>query len=101
MKDVLEYLNNNKILVRNKKQPFNINKLELKKSKPIKEQELLLMVLPLESKALFPKKINFDKIKYYFPKEIYFATFYNSYFWQCKPKLPIIDYKDIKECLRG
>ena len=100
MKDVLEYLNKNNIIVRNKKEHFNINKLEFKKSKPIKEEELLLMVLPLESKALFPKKINFDKIKYYFPKEIYFSTFYNSYFWQCKPKLPIIDYKDIKECLK-
>ena len=98
--DIVIYLKNNKEIKKRKEVTFNINKLTFNKSKPIKAEELLLMVLPMESKELFPKNVKLDKIKHYFPKNIFFTTIYNTYFWQCKPILPIVDYNDIKKSIK-
>jgi 5'-3' exoribonuclease 1 len=98
--DIVIYLKNNKEIKKRKEVTFNINKLTFNKSKPVKSEELLLMVLPMESKELFPKNVKLDKIKHYFPKNICFTTIYNTYFWQCKPILPIVDYRDIKNSIK-
>ena len=80
------------------------------KDKPIKPQELLLMVLPIESSNYLCKSykdllIGDNKcniaLKPYFPKEYNIRMFFHSYTWECHPIIPSIDYEIIKNITRN
>ena len=80
-------------------------KNEFKLSKPIKQQELLLMVLPIESKKYMINRFDViykknDIIRSYFPDKYRVAIPYHSMFWECHPILPIIDINVIKKELK-
>lgn len=107
VEDIKEYLIVNKEVKKRIKISYDINKLknEFKLNKPIKQQELLLMVLPIESKkymvnrfdAIYKKN---DIIRNYFPDKYRIAIPYHSMFWECHPILPIIDINVIKKELK-
>lgn len=108
VQDIKEYLVVNKDVKKRVKLCYDINKLKsgLKLGRPIKQQELLLMVLPIESKkymvnhfdAIFKKN---DIIKSYFPDKYRIAIPYHSMFWECHPILPIVDIAIIRKELKS
>ena len=80
---------------------YNLNNIKFKQSDPLKQQQLLLMVLPLASKDLLIQKysnliFNNIKINKYFPKSYRLSIPYHTFYWECKPILPFIDLNVIK-----
>ena len=67
----------------------------------MKQQQLLLMVLPFASKHLMAKKYqeliskNIN-IKKYFPISYRLSLPYHTFYWECKPLLPLIDINVIR-----
>lgn len=81
----------------------NINQIEFYKGKPIKPQELLVMVLPLASKNLMANEIQKQldmkgsPLKRFFPSSYKISIPYNTFYWQCRPILDAVNYKTIHE----
>ena len=104
-KDILNYLDR-EITASNMNKSrqnayYNINKIKFKKSQPVTQQQLLLMVLPTASKKLLPRKYadliyNNIYIKRYFPTSYRLSIPYHSFYWECKPILPFVDLTVIK-----
>lgn len=106
MKDILEFLNNNidenNINKKRKNMYYNMNLIKFKKSEPMTQQQLLLMVLPTASKHLIAtkyKNLIYENIniKKYFPKSFKLSLPYHTFYWECKPILPFIDLNVIKK----
>jgi len=90
------------------KMTYDINKIKgtFNLGKPVKQQELLIMVLPLESQKYMINNFkqfynNNDIIKSYFPSKYRIAIPYHSMYWECHPILPIINRDVIKKCMNG
>ena len=105
IKDLLFYLNES-IKKKNenktkKNMYYNFNQIKFKKSQPVTQQQLLLMVLPVASSyLLIPKYKNLIynnvSIKKYFPKNYRLSIPFHTFYWECKPILPFIDLNVIK-----
>ena len=112
-KDIFEYLEQNaninstvtkKTTTTRIQMTYDINKLkhEFKLGKPLKQQELLIMVLPMESSKYMINNFkimyeNNDIIKSYFPIKYLISIPFHSMFWECHPILPKINSDIIKK----
>lgn len=82
---------------------ININNLLPYNSEKLKPFEQLLSVLPPKSSHLLPNKIaklmNNPKspIISYYPIDFELDSFNKMFYWQCIPKLPLVNYKHIKK----
>jgi len=107
-KDVLNYLKDYTPTSSVRKHiTYNINNIRktLKLGQPVKPQELLIMVLPIENKSAMINNIDnlLNKnpvINNYFPKNYNIAIPYHTMYWECHPILPIIDIDIIKKALK-
>ena len=81
----------------------NINQIKFPKGRPVKPQELLAMVLPYSSRHLMATGIQSEitnknnPLSKYFPSTYRMSLPYHSFYWQCRPILPIINYKIVEE----
>ena len=106
--DILNYLKDyTPIRSIRKHVTFNINNIKksFKLGQPIKPQELLIMVLPLENKSIMINNIDTllnknPQIKKYFPSNYNIAIPYHTMYWECHPILPIIDIDVIKKTIK-
>ena len=86
---------------------INHLKRQIRKGRPYKPFQQLLMVLPSESGHLLPRsyqKLMTDPespLIEYFPMDYELDTLYKRYYWQCTPILPIINFTNIVEASRG
>ena len=82
-------------------------KRQIRKGRPYKPFQQLLMVLPSESGHLLPRsyqKLMTDPdspLIEYFPMDYELDTLYKRYYWQCTPILPIINFTNIVEASKG
>ena len=82
-------------------------KRQIKKGRPYKPFQQLLMVLPSESGHQLPRsyqKLMTDPespLIEYFPIDYELDTLYKRYYWQCTPILPIINFTNIVEASKG
>lgn len=85
----------------------NINNIKFPKGKPVKPQELLVMVLPYASRRFMISNIQNEIINpnsplsTYFPKRYNLSIPYHTFYWECRPVLPPINYNVIKECMKN
>lgn len=108
LEDIKDYLIVNKEVKKRIKLCYDINKLKssFKLGKPIKQQELLLMVLPIESKKYMINRFDTiyeknDIIKTYFPQKYRIAIQYHDMYYQCHPILPKVNINVIKKALKN
>lgn len=107
-KDIFEYLKNKVEHGKIRKHVcFNINKItnSFKLGEPLKQQELLIMVLPLENKEHMINNIDLllEKnpiIKTYFPIKYNISIPYHTMYWECHPILPIINSDIIRKSFK-
>lgn len=84
----------------------NINSFTFTKDEPIDSQNLLLMVLPYESRNLMANDIrkkletNLDDIMIYFPKEYNLNLPFHRYYYECSAIIPRFDYSIVKAFLK-
>jgi len=82
----------------------NINQIKFPKGKPVKPQELLVMVLPYASRGLMCSsvrdEISKEPLGQYFPQKYKISLPYHTYYWQCRPILPIISYDVIHSLMK-
>ena len=106
--DILNYLNDYKPSHSIRKHiSYNINNIKktFKLGQPVKPQELLIMVLPIENKSNMINNIdkllnNTHCVNNYFPTKYKIAIPYHTMYWECHPILPIIDIDIIKKALK-
>jgi len=102
--DIINYFKNIDPLQK-KNRIMNINQIKFQKARPIKPQELLVMVLPNASRKFMASNIQNEIINknsplsVYFPKRYHLSIPYHKYYWECRPLLPIVNYKVIKEVM--
>jgi len=111
IKDVVEFLNREiqKQNLGKKKQNMYLNLnnyCRFTRSRPVTQQQLLLMVMPFASKSLMAKKyqeliFNCPNIKKYFPKSYKLSIPYHSFYWECKPILPFVDVEEIRKTTKS
>jgi 5'-3' exonuclease len=104
-KDICNFMNK-----MNTKDGFNgvkhVNQIKFFKSKPIKPQELLVMVLPYGSRRFMIANIQNQlidpksPISVYFPKKYQMSIPYHTFYWQCRPILPIINCKTVVDTVK-
>ena len=82
----------------------NINQIKFPKGKPVKPQELLVMVLPYASRGLMCSsvrdEISKEPLGQYFPQKYKISLPYHTYYWQCRPILPIVSYDVIHSLMK-
>jgi len=102
VRDILNFLNHNNTVKSKNREIYNINDIAatFNKDKPVKPQELLLMVLPVEShyhlSASYRHLHTTPELKPYFPSKYEIRMLFHSYTWECHPIIPPIDYDIIK-----
>ena len=103
--DVIKYMN--KILEKGGyKGNKNINNFPFTKGAPVKPQELLVMVLPYSSRNFMSREISSkindgnNPISVYFPRKYHISIPYHTFYWECRPIIPHINYTIIKEELK-
>ncbi len=74
-------------------------------NKPCTPYEQLMCVLPVQSKDLLPSGIGklmlrSDLIPYY-PVSVSLDTIFCNMTWQCKPRLPLMDYDNVQKTVRA
>lgn len=85
----------------------NINQIKFTKGKPMKPQELLVMVLPYASRHIMCNSVaslistKNNPLSLYFPKRYGIAIPYHTFYWECKPILPPINYEHIKQVFKS
>ena len=83
-----------------------MNHIKFTKGSPVKPQELLVMVLPYSSRNIMCNSISSmistpkNKLSYCFPKKYRISIPYHTFYWECRPILPSINYKHLKEIFK-
>lgn len=81
---------------------FNLNDIKFKLDKPLKPLQQLFCVLPPQYSNLLPKSYKYlvlnDKspLIYLFPRDFEMDMIGKNKYWQCNPKIPMINYEQIK-----
>lgn len=99
--DVVNYMD--KILIKGGYNGLkNINNLRFTKGQPIKPQELLVMVLPYSSRSFMAREISGkisdsdNPLSVYFPKRYNISIPYHTFYWECRPIVPLVNYNIVK-----